>query len=263
MYRVLLVEDEDIIRKGIMFTADWERVNCLVVGEARNGREGLEHIKSDNPDIVIVDINMPEMDGIQMLENSIYEYNYDAIIVSGYNEFEYARKGISLGVTEYLLKPINYSELYAALSKIIEKRERFSRLENEQRILDVEKKKMGLLEYKSQEGSGNAYIDQMLQKVHMEYRKRIAITDISAECGMSCTYLNAKFKEITGYTFNDYLNRYRIQKAMEFLKEGTYKIYEVADLAGFSDYKYFIKVFKKYTGYSPTKILDYSNKNEE
>lgn len=256
MYRVLLVEDEDIIRRGLMFTADWESVNCVVIGEARNGVEGLERIRNDHPDIVIVDVNMPEMDGLQMLEKSIEEFQYDAIIISGYNEFKYAKKAISLGITEYLLKPVNYHELYTAIHKIINKREKFSKLKDEQRILNVEKRKMGIISETVKTKSGNRYVDKMLECVRNDYNKRIAITDISAECGMPCTYLNNKFKDLTGYTFNDYLNRYRIQKAIEFMKMEKYKIYEVAEMVGFSDYKYFIKVFKKYTGYSPTKILD-------
>jgi len=100
MHKVLIVEDEDIMRKGLMFMAKWHEVDCIVVGEAVNGQDGLEKIRKYRPDIVIVDINMPVMDGLEMLEKSIREYGYDAIIVSGYGEFEYARRGISLGVTE-------------------------------------------------------------------------------------------------------------------------------------------------------------------
>jgi len=122
MHKVLIVEDEDIMRKGLMFMPKWQEVDCIVVGEAVNGQDGLEKIRRLQPDIVIVDINMPVMDGLEMLEKSIEEYGYDAIIVSGYGEFEYAQKGISLGVTEYLLKPIDYTKLYEAIRKIQAKR---------------------------------------------------------------------------------------------------------------------------------------------
>ena len=97
MYKVLIVEDEDIIRKGLMFMVNWQQAGCVVAGEAADGLEGLEKIRETRPDIVIVDINMPVMDGLEMLEKSIQEYGYDAIIVSGYSEFEYARKAITLG----------------------------------------------------------------------------------------------------------------------------------------------------------------------
>ena len=90
MYKVLIVEDEDIIRKGLLFMVNWQEADCVVVGEAVDGLEGLEKIRETNPDIVVVDINMPVKDGLSMLEDSIEEYGYDAVIVSGYSDFEYA-----------------------------------------------------------------------------------------------------------------------------------------------------------------------------
>lgn len=258
MYKVLLVEDEDIMRKGLMFMAKWQEVDCIVVGEAVNGQDGLEKIEKYRPDIVIVDINMPVMDGLEMLEKSIGEYGYDAIIVSGYGEFEYARRGISLGVTEYLLKPVNYPKLYEAIRKIQAKRSTDTTIQNAIRQIDVEKKKLGILEVEEKK-TGNRYVDYMIQAIHEKYPTRLVLADISEQCKVSCTYLNVKFKNETGYTFNDYLNRYRIQKAVELLKENQYKVYEIAEMVGFSDYKYFIKVFKKYIGCSPARFI---NENE-
>ena len=255
MFKVLIVEDEDIMRKGLMFMPHWQEVDCIVVGEAINGQDGLEKIQEYHPDIVVVDINMPVMNGLEMLENSILEYEYDAIIVSGYGEFEFAKKGISLGVTEYLLKPVSYPELYDAIRKIEKKRNTDTNIQNAIRRIDVEKKKLGILEFEERK-IGNRYVAFMIQSIQEQYSTRLSLTDISEQCKMSCTYLNAKFKCETGYTFNDYLNRYRIQKAVDFLKEDKYKVYEIAEMVGFSDYKYFIKVFKKYMGCSPARILN-------
>ena len=240
MYKVLIVEDEDIIRKGLLFMVNWQEADCVVVGEAVDGLEGLEKIRETNPDIVVVDINMPVKDGLSMLEDSIEEYGYDAVIVSGYSDFEYARKAIRLGVTEYLLKPVNFNELYDALRKIKEKR------------------KLGILDEPETGDSpeGNRHVEYMMDCIRNHYSSHLSLTDISEQCGMSCTYLNSKFKSFTGYTFNDYLNRYRMQKAVDLLKENKYKVYEIADLVGFSDYKYFIKVFKKYVGCSPVKFME-------
>jgi two-component system response regulator YesN len=255
MHKVLIVEDEDIMRKGLMFMPNWQEVDCIVVGEAANGQEGLEKIKQYQPDIVIVDMNMPVMDGLEMLEKSIRENGYDAIIVSGYGEFEYARRGISLGVSEYLLKPVDYSKLYEAIRKIQAKRNTDTKIQNAIRQIDVEKKKYGILEFEEKK-TGNRYVDLMIQEIHNKYSTRLVLSDISEQCKASCTYLNVKFKEETGYTFNDYLNRYRIQKAVDLLRENQHKIYEIAEMVGFSDYKYFIKVFKKYTGSSPARFIE-------
>lgn len=142
MYKVLIVEDEDIIRKGLLFMVNWQDADCVVVGEAADGLEGLEKIRDTSPDIVVVDINMPVKDGLSMLEDSIEEYGYDAIIVSGYSDFEYARKAIRLGVTEYLLKPVNFNELYDALGKIKAKQLAAARLRHEMKQLDMEKRKV-------------------------------------------------------------------------------------------------------------------------
>lgn len=254
MHKVLIVEDEDIMRKGLMFMPKWQEVDCIVVGEAVNGQDGLEKIRRLQPDIVIVDINMPVMDGLEMLEKSIEEYGYDAIIVSGYGEFEYAQKGISLGVTEYLLKSIDYTKLYEAIRKIQAKRNTDSSIKNAIKQINVEKKKLGILDFEEKE-TGNRYVDFMIKSIHENYATKLALSDISEECQMSSTYLNVKFKNATGYTFNDYLNRYRIKKAVDLLKENKYMIYEIAEMVGFSDYKYFIKVFKKYVGCSPARFI--------
>lgn len=258
MYKVLIVEDEDIIRKGLMFMVNWQEAGCVVVGEAVDGQDGLDKIKENHPDIVIVDINMPVMDGLSMLEESIGEYGYDAVIVSGYSEFEYARKAIGLGVTEYLLKPVNFNELYDALKKIIRKQQAAARLRDEIKQIDMEKKKLGILEPACSNDlrDENRHVEFMMDYIKENYSSRVSLTDVSERCGMSCTYLNSKFKSGTGYTFNDFLNRYRMQKAVELLKENKYKVYEIADLVGFSDYKYFIKVFKKYVGCSPVRFVE-------
>ena len=191
-------------------------------------------------------------------EESIGQYGYDAIIVSGYSEFEYARKAIGLGVTEYLLKPVNFNELYDALDKIIRKQTAAARLRDDMKQIDMEKKKLGILDGISCDKvkEGNRYVEFMMDYIKEHYSSRVSLTDVSEQCGMSCTYLGSKFKSDTGYTFNDFLNRYRMQKAVELLKENKYKVYEIADLVGFSDYKYFIKVFKKYVGCSPVKFVE-------
>jgi two-component system, response regulator YesN len=98
----------------------------------------------------------------------------------------------------------------------------------------------------------------MLDYIKNHYKEKISIADLSAELNLSSTYLNMKFKEETNYTFNDFLNRYRILRSVELLKQGGMKVYEVAESVGFQDYKYFISVFKKYTGCAPIKFINTS-----
>lgn len=92
MYRVLLVEDEEIIRKGIRYSVPWEECGCSVVGEAENGAVGEEKIAELQPDIVITDITMPVKNGLEMIADTREKFNYIAIILTGYSEFEYAQQ---------------------------------------------------------------------------------------------------------------------------------------------------------------------------
>ena len=102
MLKVLLVEDEDLIRRGLRFQMDWTAAGCVVADEAASGREGLEKIGLLRPDVVVTDVRMPDMDGLEMLKRGLEVGPFDAIVVSGYGEFDYAQQAIRLGVAEYL-----------------------------------------------------------------------------------------------------------------------------------------------------------------
>jgi two-component system response regulator YesN len=191
---------------------------------------------------------MPFKDGLELLQDSIAEYKYDAIIISGYGEFEYAKKAINLGVTEYLLKPIDPDELYRALKKIDKKRsvtsEKYISFKS---VLDTSV-------YESHKYKIR-HVSKMIEFIKNNYMKKVSLTELSREYGLTCAYLNSKFKEETSYTFNDFLNRYRILQSVKLLENDNLKIYEAAQKVGFTDYKYFIEVFKKYIGCSPTKFI--------
>ena len=130
MIRVLIVEDEEIIRKGLINTIDWIEKDCNIVGEAINGLDGLEKIRELKPDLVITDIKMPNLNGLEMIkrcqsENIVFE----SILLTSYGEFEYAKEGINIGVVEYLLKPLDEELLYKALDKVKQKLENKKNLE--------------------------------------------------------------------------------------------------------------------------------------
>ena len=119
MIRVIIADDEARICKLIIKLIDWDQIGMLIVGTASNGIEALELIEKQNPDIVITDIRMPGYDGLEMIEKA-KKINRDLefIIISGYGEFEYAKKAIAFGVKDYLLKPINKDDLLKALIKV-------------------------------------------------------------------------------------------------------------------------------------------------
>ena len=137
MIKILVVEDENIIRKGLIGTIDWLSVGFVVAGEAINGKDGLEKIEKINPDLVITDIRMPIMDGLEMLRKAEEKgFKFEKILLTSYGEFEYAQEGIKLGVIDYILKPIQRQQLFALLEKV-------SLLYKTQKKQETEKKKMG------------------------------------------------------------------------------------------------------------------------
>ena len=111
MYRVLIVEDEDIIRKGIAYTMDWMSMDCVIAGEAANGKEGVEKILELRPDIVVADIMMPYMNGIEMIRSTKDQVPYKSILLTSYAEFSYAKQAIDLKVSDYLMKPVEEDDL--------------------------------------------------------------------------------------------------------------------------------------------------------
>lgn len=143
--RYVIVEDEVRIREGIQKLLMKLDKNNIVVGEAENGEEGLEVIRRIKPDIVITDIKMPTMDGLQMLEIIHAEkLNVKAIVLSAYSEFEYARTAMKLGVTEYLLKPIALNEFTLAIEHLKEQINH-ARLVKPQQIGNLEQVIKGIL----------------------------------------------------------------------------------------------------------------------
>ena len=118
MLRVLIAEDEDMIRKGLVYTTDWLSMDCVVVAEAANGREGLEKIVEYKPDVVIADICMPFMDGIEMIKKASEQVRFRSILLTSYADFEYARRAIEARVSEYLLKPVDEEALGEIMKKL-------------------------------------------------------------------------------------------------------------------------------------------------
>ena len=121
LYRIILVDDEEEVRKGIIRKIDWETLGFQVVGDAENGEEALEMIEQLEPDMVMTDIRMPYMDGLTLSAKIRQKYpSIKIIIFSGFDDFEYAQQAIKLNVTEYILKPVNVEELTEILTRVHE-----------------------------------------------------------------------------------------------------------------------------------------------
>lgn len=254
MYKVLVVEDEDIIRKGLVFSIPWEKFDCTVIDSCANGLGGIKAIQSMRPDIVITDINMPMVDGLEMIRQTCEEVEYSAIILSGYSEFEYAQSAIRYGVLGYLLKPLKMAELMEAIERAkreCEKRKRYQ--VNPQAVASLTQEFAA--EIRLDYHGDDFLVKQMLDFIKEHYQQKVLMSNLEKELNYSGTFLNKKFKEAMGTTFMEYMNRYRILQAIEMMTKEKLPVQEVAWKCGIGEYKYFSSVFKKYLGCSPKEYL--------
>ena len=245
MLKVLIVDDEALVRRGIVLGVDWAAMGCVVVGEAANGEEGLAAVERFSPNLIITDVRMPRMDGIEMM-NRLREKGCRAhvIVLTAYSDFSYARSALQFGADDYLLKPFRDQELTAALDKI-------RRKEREQTSLTPQDT-LPLLK-----GDKSKYVLQALEYIAAHYADQdISITSIAAHLGVSEGHLSHVFKKETSYTIISYLTQYRVHTAMKLLQDCRYKVYEVAEMVGYRDVAYFGSTFKKLVGVSPSEYQD-------
>lgn len=254
MTRVLIVDDEKYVRMGIKSETDWSLIGCEVVGEAANGIEGLEAAETLRPDLVISDIRMPKMDGIEMAEKIIERCpGTKVIFLTAYNEFEYARQAIRIGVSDYLLKPFQDGELEGSIQRLLHLHPNApaSSAELEEQLIPL----------KTKEEVSNRYVQTAIEYIENNYVDQgFSITKLAESMSVSEGHISRLFKSETDQSINNYLTRYRIKKAMDYLKDVNVKVYEVAEKVGYSDIAYFSNTFKKLVGKTPS---DYQTKGLE
>lgn len=255
MLRVLIAEDEDMIRKGLVYTTDWLSMDCTVVAEAADGKEGLEKILEYKPDVVIADICMPFLDGIEMIRQASQKLRFKSILLTSYADFEYARRAIEARVSEYILKPVDEEALARIMKGLNEEIASSRQVEHAMEQAELEGGNLNLEYYIQLDLSENRYVSKAIEAIRGHYGEKLSIEGISEELGVSASYLSRKFKETTGQTFLDFLNKYRVQQAIHLLNRREYRISEISEAVGFTDYKHFCSVFKKYTMKSPTKFM--------
>lgn len=249
MLKVVVIEDEELVRKGIVLTMDWASMNCMVVGEAENGEEGIEAVKQYNPHIIITDVAMPRMDGIQML-TKLREMGNRAyvIILTAYSDFAYAQSAIRLGAVDYLLKPFHDGDMERAIEKVRDRIEQTVQPDDAPAVTE----RFDLIK-----GDKSKYVMEALDYIAAHYKDpNIGVAAISSHVGISEGHLIHVFKKETAYTITGYLTQYRIHIAMELLKDCKLKVYEVASQVGYRDVAYFSSTFKKAVGFSPSEYQD-------
>ena len=255
MYRVLLVEDEEIIRKGIRYSVPWEEYGCTVIGEAENGEIGEEKIAELRPDIVITDITMPMKSGLEMIADTHDQYKYIAIILTGYSEFEYAQQAIHNGVAAYVLKPLDMEEMRGVLEKAVQLAKDNQYLQKGEDEAEAVRSRT-VLDPLSEEGVTDPLVLRMVAYLKENFKTKITLSDLQEKFHYSERYINQKFQKELGTTVIDYLNRFRLQKSLELIRKGEIPVSQIGWECGIGEYKYFNHVFKKYMGCS---VREYQN----
>lgn len=255
MYRILLVEDEEIIRKGIRYSVPWEEYGCTVAAEAENGAMGEEKIAELQPDIVITDITMPMKSGLEMIADTRDQYKYIAIILTGYSEFEYAQQAIHNGVAAYVLKPLDMDEMGRVLEKAVQLVKDNQYLQKREDEAEALRSRTVLTPF-SEEGVKDPLVLQLVAYLKANYKNKITLSELQDKFHYSERYINQKFQRELGTTVIDYLNRVRIQNALELIRGAGMPVSRIGWECGIGEYKYFNRVFKKYMGCS---VREYQN----
>jgi len=247
MYRVILVDDERLIIRGLSTVIPWRELGCEVAGTAYDGAAGLELIRRLRPDIVLTDIRMPNMDGLTMLAAIRSEFpEIQMSVLTAYRDFEYARQAITLGVCRYLLKPSNLEELKEAV------RQMASRLDAMPRLREEDAPDESVRE------AGNHLVKAALayMKEHCT-EQHLSLGEVADHVYVSQWHLSKLLNRETNQSFFDLLGGMRIAAAKKLLADPALRIHEIAEMAGFSDVAHFSRSFKKTAGCTPG---EYRNK---
>lgn len=232
--RVLLVDDEIIIREGFKRLFDWEAHDCEVIGEAADGMEALAQIDALQPDIVIMDINIPVMNGLKVIQMSKIKHPEMAfVIVSGYDDFSYCREALRLQITDYILKPVNYQEFGTCIDNL--KISMFENRTTEETDEQEEHTILGIVRYMQE---------------HLT--EEISLNVLAEEFHLSASYISQLFKNEIGVNFLVYLTNIRMEQAKKLLLSTPLSIAEVSERSGYGDYRVFTKAFKKSEGVTPS-----------
>lgn len=238
MYKILLVDDEELERKILSFILQNSCLSIKIVGEAASGREALEKVHLTHPDLIIMDIKMPGIDGIEATRQIKALYpTIEVIILTAYSKFSYSQQAIKAQATDYLLKPIQPQQLIEAVQLA------FDRLshKNSQACPAID-----LLT------QGQVLVRKAMDYIESNYGNNISLNMVATHVHLSPAYLSRIFNKKTGGSLTDYLAQVRLRKAKQQLRMSTATIDQIAAATGFNSSSYFSAIFKKNEGITPS-----------
>lgn len=277
MYRVLLVDDEQIERMALAKKIDRYYGDKVDIYHAVNGREAVAMCGEQKNDIVIMDISMPEMNGV-MAAKYIRKMDDECSIIflSAYDDFEYARNAIKVRALDYLLKPCDMNDLLAVMDTALQKLDK-ENVFNGNSISGKEQNKEteicgsnanNVRENRSKRTDNVRNSDEqttikyLKEYVENNYIYDISMQEAAEEMGYSDAYFSKLFKQYFNQNFTAYLTEYRIKKAKELLSNTNHSIKDISRMVGYTDSNYFAKIFKRLVGEIPSKYRENLTENE-
>ena len=237
MWKVLAADDEAYIREALKKLINWEKMNCVLIDVVDDGQELINKIEEEEPDIVITDIQMPEVNGMDVCKYLYETYpETQVIILTAYSDFSYAKTAIKYSICGYVLKVSIMDELPDAIEKAIGNLNQLKR--------EIEKNEKDLLEQLS-------LIQQIDHYIEQNYKKKLSLDDIAEALHINSSYLSRVYKLKKGKNLFDNILNLRIEAAKDYLINTDMRTYEISELVGVEDASYFSKMFKKITGLSP------------
>lgn len=250
--KLLVADDERTIRNGLL-SLPWESIGIQQVYQAENGLTAKEILKEEKIDIIISDIKMPGLSGLELAEY-IKECAMDTavILLTGYSDFEFARRALRNEVFDYMLKPIRPGSILETVRRV---KEALERKRYKAEVVRKYETASGSLNFREQiswmfQGVNRQTLEILLDMAE-NFSQGISLNSLAEKYHFSSAYLSRMIKKETGYSFSGILNAIRLAASVEFLLKNHGKINLICDLVGFSDQKYFSQVFKKTFGCSP------------
>jgi len=262
--KVMIIDDEYLIRNLIKNCIDWNEIGIDIIAEASNAVEGLNLINKDKPDIILTDINMPITNGLDMSKDILERYpDIKVIVITGYDEFEYAKRSIKIGVSDFILKPIDEEELKNSVLKL--KKEILAEHLKKKEYNNIKEKMVtfnNIINFSDNYEAGDKTLN--IEQIKKFIVQNISNRDLSLKLVAEYFYVNSSylsriFKEKTDETFSEYIMNTKMKIAIEMLKNPNAKAYEISKKIGIDDPNYFSNWFKKYTGVS---IKEYKKQNQ-
>lgn len=241
VYRVVLVDDEEMILRGLQRAFPWVEFDCEVAGVARDGREGLMLIRQLRPDILLTDIRMPNMDGLGMVAALGAELpRMQIAVLTAFRDFDYAKQALSLGVCRYLLKP----------SKMEELREAFRVMT--QRLSQLPPQPAGPEAEAEENHEAGAFVARAaLKYIRAHYTEHLNLNDVAEQVFVSQWHLSKLINRHLKKSFLDIVNDLRVERAKELLSQPQRRVSEIAEAVGYADVAHFSRTFKRITGQTP------------